>query len=207
MNTQQLSQRGKNTPASAIRELTPLADQAKQQGIKVYHVNIGDPDFLLPDEIKKSLEISAKQTTQLPYPAFRGQKSLLQAWRKYFKDIKIPLDFVDEEMIITAGASNALLNVMAAITDPGDEILVFEPFYAPYVTYAGFVSAKLVSAPLDPKTGYHLPEKEAIVSKITDKTRAILFTNPNNPTGTVFRREEMELILEIARENGLFIIS
>src|SRR5437660_4766644 len=133
----ELSLRGKNTPTSAIRELTPLAEAAKEKGTHVYHVNIGDPDFSAPDEVKKSLQQFANELTRLPYPAFRGQKELLQAWKKYYKDINIPIDFVDEEMIITAGASNGLLNVIAAIADLGDEILVFEQFYAPYVTYAG----------------------------------------------------------------------
>ncbi|HSW87611.1 MAG TPA: pyridoxal phosphate-dependent aminotransferase [Candidatus Saccharimonadales bacterium] len=202
-----LSQRGINTPTSVIRELNPLAEAAKEKGIRVYHVNIGDPDFPIPDEIKKSLHSFANQQAKLPYPAFRGQKSLLAAWRKYYKDITIPVDFVDEDMIITAGASNALINVMAATADPGEEILVLEPFYAPYLTHAGFVSVKLISVALDAAKNYHLPSKEEIVAKITPKTKAILFTHPNNPTGTVFRRDEMELLIEIAKEYGLYIIS
>ncbi|HSW96744.1 MAG TPA: pyridoxal phosphate-dependent aminotransferase [Candidatus Saccharimonadales bacterium] len=203
----QLSQRGLNTPTSVIRELNPLSETAKDKGIHVYHINIGDPDFPIPNEIKKSLRTFANEQTKLPYPAFRGQKSLLQAWRKYYKDIGIPIDFIDEEMIITAGASNALINVMAAVADPEDEILVFEPFYAPYVTHAGFVSAKLVAVALDSTKGYHLPSKETIVTHITPKTKAILFTHPNNPTGTVFTREEMRMLLEIAKDYNLFIIS
>lgn len=203
----ELSLRGKNTPTSAIRELTPLAEAAKEKGTHVYHINIGDPDFSAPDEVKKSLQQFSNELTRLPYPAFRGQKKLLQAWKKYYKDIQIPLDFVDEEMIITAGASNGLLNVIAAIADPGDEILVFEPFYAPYVTYAGFVSVNLVPVPLDKTKNYHLPTKEEIIAKISKKTKAILFTHPNNPTGTVFTREEMRSLLDIAKEHNLFLIS
>ncbi len=203
----QLSQRGENTPTSPIRELMPLADTAKEQGIHIYHINIGDPDFPLSPKIKKSLLEFSKEVKQLPYPAFRGQKSILQAWKKYFQDISIPIEFADEEIIITAGATNALVNTISVITDPGDEVLVFEPFYAPYITHAGLVSAKLVSVALDSSTGFHLPAKKNIVAKITAKTKALLCTNPNNPTGTVFTRKEMELILEIAREHHLFVIS
>lgn len=203
----ELSQRGLNTPTSVIRQLNPLAEKAKEQGIHVYHINIGDPDFVIPEEIQQSLKNFAENNHKLPYPAFRGQKALLQAWGKYYKNIQIPIEFIDEDMIITAGASNALVNVIASLTDPGDEILVFEPFYAPYLTHAGFVSAKLIAVALDAKKGYHLPSKEEIIAKITNKTKAILFTHPNNPTGTVFPKEEMKLLLEIAKEYGLFIIS
>lgn len=203
----ELSLRVETTPTSVIRELNPLAEAAKARGITVYHVNIGDPDFPIPDEIKKSLQSFANTQEKLPYPAFRGQKGLLEAWRKYFQDIHVSIDIADEDMIITAGASNALVNVIATVADPEDEIIVFEPFYAPYATHAGFVSVKLVPVALDAANGYHLLSKEAILEKITPKTKAILFTHPNNPTGTVFSKEELKLVLEVAKEHGLFVIS
>src|SRR5258706_10279721 len=127
--TVSISQRGKNAPASPIRKLVPLSDATKARGIKIYHLNIGDPDFSMPDLIQKELQLIGTSLKRLPYPAFRGQKKLLNAWQKYYKDIKILTDIMHEDMIITAGASDAMTLIAATIFDPGDECLVFEPFY------------------------------------------------------------------------------
>jgi len=202
-----ISQRGHLAPASPIRKLLPLANATKAKGIKIYHLNIGDPDFPLPEDIQKELQQISQTLTRLPYPGFRGQKSLLEAWKKYYQDIHIPYRFIDEDMIVTAGASDAMVLIAATIFDPGDECLVFEPFYAPYQIYASFVSYSYVPVSLNPGNGYHLPSKKEIIAKITSKTKAIFFTNPNNPTGTVFTRKEMQMILDIAREYNLFIVS
>ena len=175
-----LSIRGLSVPPSPIRQLAPLAEAAKQQSTKVFHINIGDPDFFLSDTIQQTLKEKGKSTKKMPYPAFRGQPQLLDAWINYYQDIHITHTFVREDMIITAGASNAMTLIIGTITDPGDEILVFEPFYAPYFIYASFLGIKLVPVALDPKTGYHLPTKEEIVKRITPKTKAICLTNPNN---------------------------
>lgn len=201
-----ISQRGMTAPGSPIRELVPLADAAKKRGIKIYHLNIGDPDFPIPNLIKKTLQEKAKSFVRIPYPAFRGQYEFLDAWKSYYKDIGIPYNFENENMIVTAGASDAMGLIAATITDPGDEVLVFEPFYAPYLIYAKFSGINLVAVPLDPKTGYHLPIRSEIVKKITFKTKAIFFTNPNNPTGTVFNKSEIKLLLGIAKEYNLFLI-
>jgi aspartate aminotransferase len=201
-----ISKRGMSAPASPIRKLIPFAIDAKKKGRHIYHLNIGDPDFPLPDKVKKSLQKLGKTITRLPYPEFRGQRSLIDAWKKYYSDIQIPYEINDEDLLVTAGASDALLLTAATLTDPEDEILVFEPFFAPYLTYASFISIKLVPVQLNSSNGYHLPNKKEIVKKISPKTKAILFTNPNNPTGTVFAQEEMEIILKIAREYNLFII-
>ncbi len=201
-----ISKRGQKAPASPIRELVPLAEDAKKRGIKIYHLNIGDPDFPLPEPIKKALLENAESTKRIPYPAFRGQYELLDAWKRYYKSIGIPYKFENEDMIVTAGASDAMGLIGATVADPGDEILVFEPFYAPYLIYAKFLGVNLVAVPLDPDTGYHLPDKEEIVKKITKKTKAIFFTNPNNPTGTVFGKSEIQSLLNIAKEYNLFLI-
>lgn len=201
-----ISQRAESVPPSPIRQLMPLAKQAKEKGIKIYHTNIGDPDFSLPEQIKKELQSTSQTINRMPYPAFRGEPTLLSAWKEYYKSIHIPLEFVDEDMIITAGASDAMGLIAATVADPGDEIIVFEPFFAPYLIYASFVGIKLVPVALDAKTGYHLPTKEEIVNTITPKTKAIFFTNPNNPTGTVFTRDEIKQLLQIAKEHNLFII-
>lgn len=202
-----ISQRGQFAPASPIRKLVPLSNATKSRGIKIYHLNIGDPDFQLPDKIQQTFQSLAKSLTRLPYPAFRGQKSILESWKTYYKALGISHDLVDEDIIVTAGASDAMTLIAATIFDPGDECLVFEPFYAPYQIYASFLSYQYVPVSLDPKNGYHLPDTREIIKRITPKTKAIFFTNPNNPTGTVFSRSEMETILAIAREYNLFVVS
>lgn len=202
-----LAKRGQSAPASPIRALVPLSDAAKKRGIHIYHLNIGDPDFPLPDKISESLQMLSKDIKRIPYPAFRGQQGLISAWKTYFNTIGVKIPLENDDMIITAGASDAMVLATAVITDPGDEILVFEPYYAPYFTYGQFMSVKLTPVALDKKNNYHLPSKKDIVAKITSKTKAIFFTNPNNPTGTVFTRSEMQLILDIAKEHNLFVVS
>lgn len=202
-----ISKRGQLAPASPIRKLVPLATAAKTQGVKIYHLNIGDPDFCLPDRISQELRSLAVSLNRLPYPEFRGQKNIIDAWKTYYKAINIPYTIDVENIIITAGASDAMTLIAAVIFDPGDECLVFEPFYAPYQIYASFLSFSYVQVALDTTNGYHLPKKKEIISKITSKTKAIFFTNPNNPTGTVFTREEMQIVLDIAKAYNLFIVS
>lgn len=126
-----ISKRGITAPASPIRKLIPYALDAKKRGIRVYHLNIGDPDFPVPGEIKKEILNLGHSINRLPYPQFRGQHNLLQSWKKYYADIKIPYLLNDEDILVTAGASDALSLITAVLTDPGDEILVFEPFFPP----------------------------------------------------------------------------
>lgn len=202
-----ISTRGKTAPASPIRKLVPLANETKARGINIYHLNIGDPDFPIPFPIKQTLESISKSLQRLPYPGFRGQKTLIQSWKKYYRDCGISTVLEDDHFIITAGASDAMTLLAGVLFDPEDECLVFEPFYAPYQIYASYLSFRYIPVPLDSQNGYHLPTKEEIINKITPKTRAIFFTNPNNPTGTVFSLKEMQCIYEIAKEYQLFIVS
>ncbi len=205
--TLSISQRGLHAPASPIRSLVPLANAAIKRGIYVYHLNIGDPDFTIPLPIQQALKTIAKTTKRIPYPAFRGQQILLDAWKSYFTQIGLPVNLEDEDMVVTAGASDAIVLAASVATDPGDDILMFEPYYAPYITYGHFLSIHVNAVTLQAEYNFHLPPREEIVKKITTKTKAIFFINPNNPTGTVFTKEELELILSIAREYNLFIVS
>lgn len=198
-----VSKRGENAPASPIRKLVPFADKAEKEGAKIYHLNIGQPDLKVPESVKK--RIASCTLDYLPYDNSCGMSAFIDAWLDYYHQIKI--DFEKKDMLITTGASEALGFAFAAICDPGDEILVFEPFYANYAGFASYLSAKVVPVVLDADNGYHLPKRELIEEKITDHTRAILLTNPNNPTGTVFAREEIQLILDIAIKHDLFIIT
>lgn len=200
-----ISTRGFNAPPSPVRKLVPFAEQAKAKGIKVYHVNIGDPDFEAPKQILETLKEITSKTKRVPYANSKGLKQAVLAWQKYYSDIRIQLD--ENDFLVTNGGSEGLLMVAATLLDPGDEFIVFEPFYANYVSYANFVSAKVIPVALDPKNGYHLPSKKEIVKKITPKTRALFFINPNNPSGTVFSKEEIRMLLDIAVQHNLFLVS
>lgn len=199
-----ISNRALNAPASPIRKLGVYAEEAKQKGIKVYHLNIGQPDLKAPVEICSSLNKCSK-IDYLPYEQSQGTKELLAAWCDYLKFEDI--DVETKNILITSGGSEGLVMASAIVCNPGEEILAFEPFYANYLGFASLVSAKITPVVLDEKNNYHLPDEKKIVSKITSKTRAILLNNPNNPTGTVFTRDELKLILKIAKKHNLFIIS
>lgn len=201
----EVSSRAKAAPPSAVRKLVPFADAAKKKGIKVYHINIGDPDFEAPEEIQLSLRNIAVDTKRIPYANSKGLKPTIEAWQKYYQDVGISL--AEEDIIVTNGGSEALLLVCAITMDPGDEYIVFEPFYTNYRSYGNLLNCTIVPIQLDPTTGYHLPSDEEIIAKITPKTKAIFFTNPNNPTGTVFTRDEVARIVHLAAKHNVFLVS
>ncbi len=198
-----ISKRAMNMPASPIRKLFPYSFRAKERGIKVYHLNIGQPDVPTPKEILSG--IKAFDNPVLPYGQSEGLKELRTAVADYFK--RYNLDVSPEEVIITQGGSEAILFSMLLLCNPGDEIIVFEPFYANYNGLAAVAGIKLVPVTMDPKEDYHLPNRDKISEKIGDRTRAIFVCSPNNPTGTVYTQDEMEMIADIAREYNLYLIS
>ncbi len=198
-----ISNRAMNMPASPIRKLFPYSFRAKERGIKVYHLNIGQPDVPTPKEILSG--IKAFDNPVLPYGQSEGLKELRTAIADYFK--RYNLDVSPEEVIITQGGSEAILFSMLLLCNPGDEIIVFEPFYANYNGLAAVAGIKLVPVTMDPKEDYHLPNRDKISEKIGDRTRAIFVCSPNNPTGTVYTQDEMEMIADITREYNLYLIS
>lgn len=184
-----------------------LALSAQQRGVHVHYLNIGNPRLELPDQIAQALHRLAGSVTSIPYPPSRGQPALLESWKAYLAAAGIPVRFQTEDLLVTAGAREGIMVTAFTLFDEGDEYILFEPFYPPYLSVESLTGAKPVAVALDTKNGYHLPDKQQIVEKITPKTKAIFFTNPSNPTGTVFTRQEIELLLEIAEEYGLYIIS
>lgn len=200
-----ISKRGKLIPTSPIRKLITFAEKAKKDGVNVYHVNIGDPDFAAPDKILNTLKKLAQTSKYFPYANSRGIKSNIQAWKKYYSDIGI--DIEEEDVLVTSGSGEGIIIVLSLIADPEDELIVLEPFYANYASFANQASTKIVAAALDKNNNYHLPKPEEIIKRITPKTRAIFFTNPNNPTGTVFTRDEVKSIVQLAKKYNLFLIS
>lgn len=198
-----ISNRAANTPASAIRKLVPLADDAKKRGIKVYHVNIGNPDLPTPPPILRSIKEFKEPT--LEYAPSSGMFPAIKGWQKFYQDKGY--NFGLNDIIVTSGGSEGLIFAFFAIADPADEIIVFEPFYTSYAIIAAMGNIKLKPVRTYVKDGFHLPKREVIEKAITDKTRGIVVCNPNNPTGTLYTPDEVKMIADIALKHNLFIIS
>ncbi|WP_427338731.1 pyridoxal phosphate-dependent aminotransferase [Caloranaerobacter sp. DY30410] len=188
---------------SPIRKLVPIAEEAKRKGKKVYHLNIGQPDIETPDCFFKAIKNFDQKV--LAYTNSRGIPELIKSFINYYKNYDI--HFEEDEILITNGGSEALLFALLAICDYGDEILVPEPFYTNYNGFGNSAGVKVIPITTRAEDGFHLPNKEVIVSLITDRTKAILLSNPGNPTGVIYTPEEVNMISNIAKENDLFIIA
>ncbi len=198
-----ISERALNSPASAIRKLVPLADKAKKKGIKVYHLNIGQPDLETPKPIIDAIKKFSLNT--LEYAPSEGMHETIAAWQKFYHDKSVKFD--SSEIIVTSGGSEGLILAFLTVADPGDELLVFEPFYTSYAIMAAMGNIVLKALPTEVEDGYHLPPKAVIEKAISRKTRGIVLCNPNNPTGTMYTPDEVRMIADIALKHNLFIIS
>ena len=198
-----ISVRANRVPASPIRKLVKYAMDAKAKGKKVYHINIGQPDIETPESYWKAIHEYPSKV--LAYGNARGIPEYVEDLAAYYRDAGI--DVTPENIVVTTGGSEAIVFAMMAVCDPGDEIVVFEPFYPNYNGYAAMSGTVLKPVTTDPETGFHLPPKSEIEAAITDRTKAILICSPNNPTGTVLTREELEIIADIAEERDLYVIS
>ena len=197
-----ISLRGRMIRASPIRKLKPYADQAQAKGVKVYFLNIGDPDVPTPQPVYDAFR--SFNDPVLSYGPAQGFKELHTAMCDYFADYGIPL--VPDNILITTGGSEAILFAFNVVADPGDEIIVFEPFYTNYNGYAYFANVTLVPLTLRGEDGFRLPSEKEIEAKITKRTRAILLCSPNNPTGTVYTPEELERVARLVKKHGLYLI-
>jgi len=198
-----LSQRGMDIPASPIRKLVPFADAAKKRGIKVFHLNIGQPDIETPAQMWDKIKNYNEKV--LAYGPSNGLLEFRQGLTKYYAKYGVNVD--PSEIIVTTGGSEALLFALLATCDPGDEVLVPEPFYANYNGFAVYGTIKMVPVTTTAENGFRLPPKEHFVSKITPRTRAIIISNPGNPTGVVYTNAELEVLAGLAIEHGLFLIA
>ncbi|MBI3379615.1 pyridoxal phosphate-dependent aminotransferase [Candidatus Gottesmanbacteria bacterium] len=198
-----ISQRALNTPASAVRKLVPLADAAKKRGIKVYHVNIGQPDLPTPKKIISKIKNFKAET--LEYAPSPGLLETRMAWQKFYKDKGI--NFEVEDLFVTNGGSEALIFAFAAIADPGDEIIVFDPFYTSYAIIAAMNNIVLKPVLTKAADGFHLPVQSVIENAISRRTKGIVICNPNNPTGTLYTDNEVETLINISIKHNLYIIS
>ncbi|KAB3524941.1 pyridoxal phosphate-dependent aminotransferase [Alkaliphilus serpentinus] len=188
---------------SPIRKLVPFAQGAKAQGKKVYHLNIGQPDIETPASFMESIKSFDEKV--LAYSLSQGIPELIDAIIKYYK--KYDMEFEQDEILITNGGSEALLFSIIAVADAGDEVLVPEPFYTNYNGFSSAVDVKVAPITCNAEEGFHLPSKKTIEESINPKTRAIVLSNPGNPTGVVYTKEEIEMLAELAKEYNLFIIA
>lgn len=189
--------------ASPIRKLVPFATAAKADGVKVYHLNIGQPDIKTPRGFFDAVKNFDDEV--LEYAVSQGIPELIEALQDYYKTYDMYFD--KDELLITNGGSEALLFAMMATCDPGDKLLIPEPFYTNYNGFGQCVNVGVAPITTKAENGFHLPSKEEILSKIDDKVKAILLSNPGNPTGAIYSKEELEMIAEIAIEKDLWIIS
>ena len=199
----ELSQRSHNMPESPIRKLAKYADAAKRNGVKVYHLNIGQPDILTPEcglEAARNLDRKI-----LEYSPAQGHLRLRTKLVTYYADYGI--DLSPDEIIITTGGSEAVMFAYMACLDPGDEIIVTDPSYANYMAFAISAGAVVKSVNTNIEDGFRLPSVEEFEKQITPKTKAILICNPNNPTGYLYTRNEMRQIRDIVRKHNLFLFS
>lgn len=199
----EISQRAQNMPSSPIRKLAPYAEAAKRNGIHVYHLNIGQPDIKTPE-----CGIQALRTVDrdiLEYSPSDGYLSLRTKMVKYYAEYGIYLS--PDEIIITTGGSEAVLFAFLACLSPGDEIIVTDPFYANYMAFAISVGAVIKSVKTSIEDGFRLPSVEAFEEQITDRTKAILICNPNNPTGYLYTRKEMNRLRDIVKKHDLYLFS
>ncbi|HET7292274.1 MAG TPA: pyridoxal phosphate-dependent aminotransferase [Vicinamibacteria bacterium] len=198
-----ISSRGRLMPASPIRRLMPAADAAKRRGVHVYHLNIGQPDIETPAAFRDRLGRIREKV--LAYSPSAGTPEYLEALRHYYRGIGIEVG--QAELIGTTGGSEAVLFAFAACADDGDDVLVVEPFYTNYASFARLAGLRLVPLTARGEDGFHLPSREAWEASLTPRTRAVILCNPNNPTGTVYTREELERVAEFCRDRNLFLIS
>ncbi len=203
MKPVRVSKRGETSPASPIRKLVPLAVAAEEAGRKVHKLNIGQPDLSTPGPMWDA--ILKEPPRVIAYSPSDGIPELRRSMAGYYERNEIPIRA--DQIIITTGASEALCFAVGSITDPGDEILIADPLYANYIGFSHLLGVKVVPVPTRPEDGYHLPPREVWESKLSSKTRGIVVCNPGNPTGTVYRPDEVEMILDIAKDWGLFVLA
>ena len=198
-----VSNRGKLMPASPIRKLVPYAEAAKKRGTKVYHLNIGQPDIETPPQILDAVRHSDFKVLEYSHSA--GNESYRKKLVKYYSRVGIEIDH--NQIIVTTGGSEAILFGFMSCLDAGDEVIIPEPFYANYNGFAVAADVHVIPITSKIETGFALPPIEDFEKAITAKTKAIVICNPNNPTGYLYSRNEMEILKEIIIKHNLFLFA
>ncbi len=198
-----ISRRAEKLPESPIRKLVPYADGARSRGVHVYHLNIGQPDIQTPEEFMNAIRDYDGKV--LAYGPSNGLLEYRQALVRYYKQCDIPV--TTDEVFVTTAGSEALLFTLMGIADPGDNVLVMEPFYTNYNGFGVMAGVDVIGVPTRAEDGFQIPGMDEFEKRMTDRTRAIMICNPNNPTGAVYPRESLETLVDFALEHDLYIIS
>lgn len=197
-----LSSKMERCGLSPMRKFNPYADKVKERGIKIYHLNIGQPDVETPAPFYEALKNYADKV--VAYAPSAGVPAYLDAVRGYYR--RIGVELTRDEVLATSGGSEALQMVLATILDDGAEIVIPEPFYPNYATSVTLAGASIRPIPTSVEEGYFYADRARVEACINERTRAIFITNPGNPTGSVLTPEELKLMLDIAKEHELFLI-
>ncbi len=197
-----VSSRGLALPPSPIRKLAPYAEAAKARGVRVFHLNIGQPDLETPKVMRDRL-LSIDPV--IAYSPSAGTPQYLAALCRYYATVGLHID--PQNIVATTGGSEAVFFAFLCLAEPGDEVIVAEPFYTNYNSFAAMTGVKLVPVRSRGEEGFHLPARSAFEAVLTKRTRFVLLCNPNNPTGTVYTREEVERVAGFCRDHDLFFVS
>lgn len=198
-----ISKKGMLMPESPIRKLVPYAEDAKSRGVKVYHLNIGQPDIETPEHALKAVKDFDHKTVEYSHSA--GILSYRKKLAEYYS--RVGIDVTPEEIIVGAGASEAILFTMQSCMDPGDEIIIPEPFYANYIGFAVNSGVEIIPICSSIESGFALPPISDFEKAITPRTKAIMICNPNNPTGYLYSKEELEVLKEIVLKYDLYLFA
>ncbi|GGH75124.1 aspartate aminotransferase [Filimonas zeae] len=198
-----ISKRGQEMPASPIRKLVPFADAAKKRGVKVFHLNIGQPDIETPKTVLDAVRHSDFKILEYSHSA--GNESYRKKLVQYYSQVGVNVNH--NQIIVTTGGSEAILFAFMACLDAGDEVIIPEPFYANYNGFAVEAGVKVVPITASIEDGFALPPIAEFEKAITPRTKAIIICNPNNPTGYLYSREEMEVLKEIILRHNLYLFS
>jgi aspartate aminotransferase len=199
-----LSRRAHEMPASPIRKLAPLAEAAKARGTRVLHLNIGQPDIETPACIRDRLK--QIDTKVLEYSPSTGTPEFIRSLRRYYER-RLGLQLEDQQILATTGGSEAILFAFLACANEGDDVIVVEPYYANYNAFATMAGLNFVPVTSRGRDGFHLPPRPVWERALTARSRMVILCNPNNPTGTVYTREELDMVAGFCRDHGLFLIS
>lgn len=197
-----ISKKGANLPTSPIRKLAKQANNAKARGIDVFHLNIGQPDLSSPKSALKAIRKFSDDI--IAYGPSEGTASFRHKLVSYYQQHNIEIDA--DDILVTTGASEAIIMALDCITNEGDELIIPEPFYANYETFAAACGVRVVGIPSSFESQFSLPDIETIAAAITPKTRALFICNPNNPSGHVYSKEELESLGQLAINHDLFFI-
>ncbi len=198
-----LSARGRGMPASPIRKLAPSAERALARGMRIFKLNIGQPDVATAAPFIAAYR--GFEPDVIGYAPSDGFKSYREAIVRYYGSFDVEIG--TDDLVVTTGGSEALMMAFAACCDPGDDVLLFEPCYPNYIGFATWLGVKTSFVTTTREQGYHLPDRATIEARIGPRTRAMVVCNPGNPTGTVHTRDEIEMLADIARSRGIFLIS